>query len=114
MFERNRGSVSYTHLDVYKRQPFPYSNVLAQVGVERGLLCGLEFPIALGGEVEQHAELVAAEWAMFGGALNLNEFAGSGHCDVHVGHCAAVFDVRQVLSLIHIFSARSFGSMFEM
>ncbi|EDT89381.1 hypothetical protein BIFLAC_06231 [Bifidobacterium animalis subsp. lactis HN019] len=33
---------------------------------------------------------------MFGGALNLNEFAGSGHCDVHVGHCAAVFDVRQV------------------
>ena len=33
---------------------------------------------------------------MFGSALNFNEFAGTGHGHVHVGHGLAVFDVRQV------------------
>ncbi|BAF39010.1 hypothetical protein BAD_0229 [Bifidobacterium adolescentis ATCC 15703] len=33
---------------------------------------------------------------MLGGALDLDEIAGTGHGHVHVGHGLAVFDVRQV------------------
>ena len=63
---------------------------------ERGLLCGLQFLVALFRQVEQRVQLGAVERAVFGSALNFNEFAGTGHGHVHIGHGLAVFDVRQV------------------
>jgi hypothetical protein len=49
-----------------------------------------------GGQVEQLAELVAAERLLLGGALDLHEVAGGGADHVHVGLRGHVFLVAQV------------------
>ena len=46
---------------------------------------------------------------MLRGALNLNEFAGSGHGYVHVGHGLAVFDIRQIKHRLAVNHAHGHG-----
>ena len=63
---------------------------------ERRSLRADQLADALGGEREQAVHLVARERRAFGGALHLDEAAGPGHDDVHVGVAARVLDVLEI------------------
>src|SRR5471030_2301414 len=63
---------------------------------QRGLLRDDQLADARVREIEQLVHLDARERRAFGGALHLDEVAGAGHHDVHVGVAGGVLDVFEI------------------